>query len=170
MSLYYNNNFDKYVRDDISFEVDGVKYPSDWFQKVSSEDIENAGFQLVVATNERADDRFYWVSETLDKATLTYVNTPKELQPLKKTWLEQVNTVAYSRLFPSDWMVVKSMETGEPMAADWKQYRANVRTKANESRAAVEAATTVDELASAVGSIQWPHDPNYVSPIEEPVA
>lgn len=165
MSLYYNTKFNKYVRDDAPFEIDGVQYAGNWFQLVSKQDVANAGFELVVASNQRADDRFYWVSETLDKATLTYTNTPKDLEELKKNGVSQLNSTAYSLLFPSDWMVIRAAE-GTPITADWTAYRSAVRTTANTARTAIEASTDVDSLIAA-SNIDWPKDPNYVPPVEE---
>lgn len=168
MSLYYNTKFNKYARDDAPFEMDGIQYAGNWFQLVSKQDIVNAGFVLVIESNQRADDRFYWVSEQLDKAVLTYVNTPKDLQALKKTWKEQINNIVYTTLAPSDYMPARSFETGEPMNEAWKTYRAEVRAYATSVKASIDACTTVDELANIVTSMEWPHDPNYVPPVESP--
>lgn len=166
MSLYYNTKFNKYVRDDAPFEMDGVQYAGNWFQLVSKQDVANAGFELVVASNQRADDRFYWVSETLNGAELTYTNTPKDLDQLKSASVTQINNQVYTQLQPSDYMPSREFETGEPMNPAWKHYRAAVREMGFQSKAVIEGCKTVEELANFIASIVWPNDPNYVPPVE----
>jgi hypothetical protein len=180
--MFYNKEFNKYVVEGTAFELGGVQYPAVWLNQATPSQKSAIDLVEVVATNSPADERFYWVSSTLNEAELTYINTPKQLDDseepdqsgklvktigLKTTWTAQVNDMAYSILFPSDWMVNKAIETEIAMPADWKAYRANVRSVADSTKTAIAACTTVDEFASVVTSIQWPHDPNYVPPVEE---
>jgi len=56
---------------------------------------------------------------------------PKDLGDLKKSWSQQ-----------------------------WVAYRAAVRTKAAEHKAALNAATTIEAFIAAATSLDWPQDPN----------
>ena len=165
--MFYNAEFNQYVNEGTQFELGGITYPPQWLNQSTAEQKAEIGLVEVVATNSPADDRFYFVSQELNGAELTYINTPKDLDGLKKSSVEQVNATSYSLLFPSDWMVIRAAE-GTPIAADWTAYRAAVRAKANESRALIESATDIDSLIAAC-QIEWPHDPNYVPPVEETV-
>lgn len=179
--MFYNAEHNQYIQESTQFVLGGVTYPAQWLNQATPEQKAAVGLVEVIATDSPADSRFYWVSEQLNGAELTYVNTPKQLDDseepdesgklvktvgLKTTWTAQINQTAYSLLFPSDWMVVKAGETGEPVAEDWKAYRAAVRATANLARDGIAACTTVDELANLVTTIGWPHDPNYVAPAE----
>ena len=62
-------------------------------------------------------------------------------------------------------MVVKSVETGTQVPANWNTWRQSIRTTADTSRTQVAAATDVDEVQTIMGSIAWPADPNQ--PIQE---
>lgn len=180
--MFYASKQNKYIVEGTAFELDGVQYPAVWLNQASIAQKSSIGLQEVIATNSSADDRFYWVSETLNGAELTYVNTPKQLDDLeepdesgklvktvglKTVWKEQVNNIVYTSLQPSDYMPARSFETGEPMDEAWKTYRADVRAYAVTTKAAIDACTTVDELANIVTSMDWPHDPNYVAPVGE---
>lgn len=165
--MFYNKEFNQYVVEGTSFELGGIKYPSNWLNQASEKEKSDAGLVEVVATNSPADDRFYWVSQELKAATLTYVNTPKDLDALKKQWSDSVNNQVYAQLQPSDYLPARAFETGEPMSEVWKAYRAAVRTLASQTKVAIAATTTVDELASIVTSIAWPNDPNYVAPAQQ---
>ena len=167
--MFYNAQYNQYVTEGTQFTLGDVTYPPQWLNQSTPEQKAEIGLVEVVATNSPADATYYWVSETLNGAELTYTNTPKDLATVKENAVSQVNNTAYSLLFPSDWMVVKAVETQGTVPADWNTYRANVRTTANTTRTAVEASTTVDEVANTMSNINWPHDPNYV-PIEESVA
>ena len=179
--MFYATKQNKYIVEGTSFELDGVQYPAVWLNQATAEEKAEIGLEEVIATNSPADDRFYWVSQELNGANLTYVNTPKQLDDseettesgevvkttgLKTVWKEQVNNIVYTTLAPSDYMPARAFETGEPMNEAWKTYRAEVRAYATSVKASIDACTTVDELANIVTSMEWPHDPNYV-PVEE---
>lgn len=166
--MWYSKNDGQYIQDGTQFELDGITYPAQWLNQATLEQKEAIGLQEVIATNSPANDQYYWVSEDLDGPTLTYVNTPKDLDSVKSTQVAQVRSTAYSTLFPTDWMVVKAMETSTQMPADWNAWRASVRTTADEAITAIEGAEDVDAVADVMANIAWPHDPNYVVTEEVP--
>ena len=167
--MFYNAQYNQYVTEGTQFTLGDVTYPPQWLNQSTPEQKAAIGLVEVVATNSPADQTYYWVSETLNGAELTYTNTPKDLDTVKENAISQVNNTAYSLLFPSDWMVVKAVETQGTIPTDWNTYRANVRFTANTTKDALAVATTVDELANIIANMKWPHDPNYV-PVEEHAA
>ena len=181
--MFYATKQDKYIVEGTAFELDGVQYPAVWLNQATAEQKAEIGLEEVIATNAPTDDRFYWVSQELNGAELTYVNTPKQLDDseepdesgklvkttgLKTVWKEQINNTVYTLLQPSDYMPSREFETGVPMNADWKAYRAAVREMAFQCKSVIDGCKTVEELEKFVVSIVWPHDPNYVAPVEEP--
>ena len=181
--MFYDAEYNKYITEGNAFELGGVQYPAVWLNQTTAEQKAAAGLQEVIAINSPSDDRFYWVSETLKGAELTYVNTPKQLDDseepdesgklvkttgLKTTWTAQIDSVIYSSLSPSDYMPARAFETGVPMSEAWKVYRSEVRSYATSVKAEIAACTTVDELANIITNLAWPKDPNYVPPVVEP--
>lgn len=167
--MFYATKQNKYIVEGTAFELDGVQYPAVWLNQATAEQKAAIGLEEVIATNAPADSRYYWVSETLNGAELTYTNTPKNLDELKKNSVSQLNATAYSLLFPSDWMVIRAAE-GTPITAEWTAYRTAVRTAANAARDLIDAATDIDALIAA-SNVDWPKDPNYVAPpVEEEIA
>ena len=167
--MFYSTTDGQYINEGQSFTIDGVQYPSNWLNLSTPEEKAAIGLEEVIATNSPANDQYYWVSTTLDKATLTYVNTPKDLVQVKSNALSTINNTAYTILQPSDWMVVKSVETSTPINPDWNSYRASVRATADSTRTAVTAAADVDAVATIMGSIAWPKSPSQVA-AEAPVS
>ena len=167
--MFYNAQYNQYVTEGTQFTLGDATYPPQWLNQSTPEQKAAIGLVEVVATNSPADQTYYWVSETLNGAELTYTNTPKDLDTVKENAVIQVNNTAYSLLFPSDWMVVKAVETQGTVPTDWNTYRADVRFTANTTKDALAIATTVDEIANIIANMKWPHDPNYV-PVEEHAA
>ena len=163
--MWYSTTDGQYIYAGNQFTIDGVEYPSNWLNLSTEEQKAEIGLEEVIATNQPASDVYYWVSTELDKASLTYVNTPKDLDTVKSNSVSQINQTAYSILLPSDWMVVKSVETGTQVPAEWNTWRESIRTTADTSRTAVASAVDVDEVQTIMGSITWPQDPNQ--PIQE---
>jgi hypothetical protein len=158
--MWYSTTNGQYIYAGNQFTIDGVEYPSNWLNLSTEEQKAEIGLEEVIATNSPANDQYYWVSQELDKASLTYVNTPKDLDTVKSSSVSQINQTAYSILLPSDWMVVKSVETGSPVAPNWNTWRESIRTTADTSRLAVDEAVDVDEVQTIMGNITWPQDPN----------
>lgn len=165
--MFYCTTTGQYINEGTQFEIDGVTYPPQWLNQSTPEQKAALGLEEVVATNQPYNPVYYWTGETLDGATLTYTGTPKDLTEVKTNAIAQVRSTAYSILFPTDWMVVKAMETSTQMPADWNAWRASVRTTADEAITAIEGAEDVDAVADVMANIAWPHDPDYVEPVSE---
>lgn len=157
--MFYHQSTNQYINEGQPFEIDGTSYPANWLNCATPEQKAELGFVEVTDSNQPEDDRFYWVSATLNGAVRTYTNTPKDLAGLKTQWTAQIRATAYSMLLPSDWMVVKATETQTPVPSDWNTYRAAVRTACANAVTAILAATDVPALQVAV-QVAWPKDPN----------
>lgn len=157
--MFYSSTDGQYIQENTPFTIGGVQYPANWLNLSTPEEKSALGLEEVVATNSPANDQYYWVSTELNGASLTYVNTPKDLTSVKDSAFNQVNSTAYSILLPSDWMVVKAFETSTKVNADWNTYRANVRATADATRTAITGAADVDAVATIMGAIVWPQSP-----------
>ena len=146
-----------YIQEGTEFTIDDVQYSANWLNLSTPEEKAALGLEEVIVIGSPANQTYYWVTETLAEATLTYTNTPKDLDQCKSLAISQVNSTAYSLLLTSDWMVTKQVETGTPVAPDWTAYREAVRTTANLAKEEYAACTTVDEIAAI--TIPWPEQP-----------
>ena len=127
---------------------------------------------LEVVEGEQKDQRFYWVTfshyEVGSVVTRTYTNTPKALEDvtetpegqtepvttkgLKSQWIAQIKASANSQLASTDWMVIRKAERMIDIPSDVLAERAQIIADCNAKEAAILAATTIDELISAVGA------------------
>ncbi len=164
--MFYSEKENKYIQEGTQFELGSIQYPAQWLNQATAEQKAEIGLQEVIATNSPKSDQYYWVSEELNGAELTYVNTPKDLDTVKANCVSQVNTTAYSILLPSDWMVVKAMETSTQVPAEWNTWRASIRATAADAVTAIGNATDVDGVADVMSNIVWANDPNYVEVAE----
>lgn len=161
--MFYCTQNQQYIQEGTPFEINGVQYPANWLNLSTPEEKAEIGLEEVIATNQPADQTYYWVTETLNEATLTYTNTPKDLLSVKTTALNQINATAYSILLPTDWMVVKAVETSTPINPSWNAWRQSIRTTALNATNGVEAAPDVYGVATVMNSIVWAKDPNQVA-------
>lgn len=165
--MFYREISDQYINEGMPFTIDDVQYPANWLNLSTPEDKEALGLEEVITVGERKDDRYYWVSESLNGAVLTITSTPKDLETVRKNCIDGLRAAAYSILLPSDWLVTRKQENGKEIPADWSTFRGNVRLEAERCVAEAEAATTVDEIAAIVPN--WPSDPNAPVIADEPV-
>jgi len=162
--MFYSTADGQYINEGQAFTINDVQYPANWLNLSTPEEKLAIGLEEVIATNSPKSDTYYWVSSTLDKATITYTNTPKDLATVKANAISQINATAYSLLLPSDWMAVKAFETSTSINPTWNGWRAVIRTEAQNAITAINAATDVDAVASAV-QVSWTPDPN--APVSE---
>ena len=150
-----------------AFEWDGLQYSANWCNLSSPE--EKAAIGMVdVVYGQYPNDQYYWVSQDAPVyadgvVTINYTATPKDLAQCQTNAVNATNAAAYSILLPTDWMVVKAVETGGTVAPAWNTWRQDIRTQANDYVVAINACTTVAQLA-ALPPVQWAHDPDYVPP------
>lgn len=151
-----------------SWEYQGIQYPPQWIAQSTPEQRAEIGLVDVIY-GPQANQQYYWVSANepvynaqANVVDITFTATPKDLDQLKTQQTAQINQTAYTILLPSDWMVVKAVETQGTVAPDWNTWRQSIRTTADTSRAAVMACTTVEELAN-LPAIDWPQSPDQVA-------
>ena len=161
--MFYSTTDGQYINEGTQFTIDGVTYPSGWLNQSTPEQKSALGLEEVVATNSPFNPVYYWTGETLEEATLTYTGTPKDLTDVKTNAIAQVNSTAYSLLFPTDWMVVKAFETSTKVPTAWNTWRADVRTAAAGYTSQIEAAADVDAVATVMSSLVWPKDPDTLA-------
>jgi len=146
-----------------AFEWDNIQYPQNWCNLSTPE--EKAAIGMVdVVYGAYPNDTYYWVSQDAPVyadgvVAINYTATPKDLFECQNQAVIAVQQQAYSILLPTDWMVVKAVETGGTVAPAWNTWRQEIRAQSNAQIDAISACTTVDELA-ALPSVEWGHDPN----------
>jgi hypothetical protein len=141
----------------VPFEHNGIQYPANWLQLSSQADRTAIGI-TEVADQSRPDDQYYWVTENADG---TYTSTPKDLTQLKANAISRVDDQAYFLLNKTDYMDYRKLSdpTYTPPAA-WVTWRAAVRAYIATAKTAVNAATDVPSLQTAIAGIKWPLDPD----------
>jgi hypothetical protein len=122
---------------DTPFIHNDIQYPANWIRLATEED--KAAIGLVwEADPVRADDRFYWDGN---------VNNPKDIDQVKVMLVSQSKATAGSMLSQSDWKIIRATETGIAASAETLAERAAIRTASNDNETAINACTSVDQLA-----------------------
>lgn len=163
-AIVKNGKVEQYIQPNTVFHVNWVEYDAGWIARATSAEKSALGLAEVVH-GSRADERFYWVSQKepvynaqSGVVEINYTATPKELAPIKTALIAQVNQTAYTMLLPSDWMVIKSIETGTAVPADWAAWRQAIRTEAQAYIAKINACTDVNAVA-ALPAVVWSKAP-----------
>lgn len=169
-AIVKNNQITQYIQPNTIFYVDWVEYPSNWIVNASQEEKNSIGLVEVVY-GSRKDERFYWVTQqepvyndTTNQVEINFTSTPKDLATIQKILTDQTNTAAYTLLLPSDWMVVKALETGGVVASNWTTWRQTIRTEAADYCVAINACSSIEQLEQ-LPSIQWARSPNEPEPV-----
>lgn len=150
----------KIIQMDTPFELNGVRYPSNWLRLSSDEEKKALGLELVVVTPS-PDPQFYDVF-----ADGSF--QPKSLSYLQKEWIADIDRQAFNYLKNTDWLVVRSVEKGRPISPEIKKFRDSVRNTASTLKDRVSATKDVEELRRIVMEITWPQEPNLIDPHQPP--
>lgn len=127
---------------DTPFVHNEIQYPANWLRLTTLEEKEAIGI-TEVPDPVAYDDRYYWGPDN-----------PKDLDQCKANMVSQIKQTAGSMLAPTDWKIIRAVETSVPVAAETLAARAAIRTASNANESAVAACTTVDELAAL--QMTWP--------------
>lgn len=85
-------------------------------------------------------------------ATQEYTVVPLPLTESKSTYVTQTNSQAYDILLPTDWLVVRSVENGTVIPANWNTWRQTIRVEAKNKVENIYACETAEELDTYVSS------------------
>lgn len=123
-------------------DANGTQYPANWIRLSSDEEKAAIGVEWV-AEPEPFDDRFYWSA-----------GHAKDLDACKAVLIAQTKYNANAFLSATDWKVIRFIESAAPIGANVTAYREAVRTASNDHETAINACTTVEELAAL--QLTWP--------------
>lgn len=158
--MWYREQSNQYINDGMQFVIDGMTYPAQWLNQATPEQKAELGLVEVTYIGERKSEKYYWVGELWDKATITYTNTPKDLADVKKNCVSQINATAYSLLLPTDWMAVRSIEASIPVPTEWANWRDDVRQVAASAKTSIEMCNDVEAVEGVMANVTWPVSPN----------
>lgn len=150
-----------YIGQGTAFTFNGIQYPANWLDLATDSDKESIDVKKVVETNERADDRYYFVQEHLVGAELTYINTPKNLDDLKVQAIENINASIYSMLKTTDYIMHRNNKDPS-YKPEWIVWRDSVVSTGKVAKDAVSACADVESLIEL--SYEFPHNPDWVAP------
>ena len=119
-----------------------VQYPANWLRLASAGEKAAIGIEEV-NDPEPYDDRFYWG-----------VGNPKDLEQVRSMLAAQIKATAYSLLAPTDYKLVRKVETSEDVDAPTLAKRSAIRAAYTTHAAAIADATTVAQLAAL--TFAWP--------------
>lgn len=170
-AIVKNNQFVNFLPENTPFKLDGTQYPANYLNLSTPQEKTKLGIVDVVY-GQRADDKYYWVSEDApvvdgNVVKVNYTATPKDFAECQKQAVSAVESQAYSILQPSDYMEIRNLRDPS-YKPEWMEWRQKVRDQARIEFMLIQGCETVDQLA-ALATITWPHDPDYVAPVVDPV-
>ena len=146
--------------------IDGIQHPRNIFTQWSKAELAAIGIKPASITT--VDQRYNNTGElTWDtsgaEAVGTYATTDKVAADLKTSMTDSVQSQAASMLAGSDWYAIREAEGGTACPADWKTWRATIRTESNTKVTAVAALADLDAIkafdAATPITAGWPTEP-----------
>jgi len=131
----------------------GDKHPANWI--IWSDEEKDAHGLIELAEEPDPDSRVYNWSR-LDDGSITKI--PKDLERAKTDLIGTVSSIQGTLLSKTDWAYTRLADIGTPVPANIKEYRDGVRAAKVAMVAAINGATTTDEMATVLASeiMQWP--------------
>lgn len=157
--MFYHRKTNQYLVEGNPFTLDDIQYPANWLNLSTPEEKQALGITPVLYKNQPKDERFYWVSSTLDTGILTYTNTPKDLIQLKDQYTSQIKQQTYTILQPTDYIETRNLRDPN-YKPEWITWRNSILDYARTTVEAIGAAQDVEALQSIVLSLAWPLDPS----------
>jgi hypothetical protein len=146
-------------------DKDGIGYTPSYLNEWTTQEKQEKGiYEVVYGSHE--DPNFYNIVENDpvfedNMVTITYNSTAKPLDTLgeapglKEIWIRTFKTTANSILAQTDWMVVRKIERNIDIPEETANQRAAIVTEYDRLETAINAATTVEQLITAVESASF---------------
>ena len=126
--------------------IDGIQHPRNIFTQWTKAELAAIGIKpasiTAVDTRYKNTGEITWDTSG-SEAVGTYATTDIAIADLKTQMAATVNSQAASLLSGSDWMHMREGDGGTAMPADWKTYRAAVRTTANAKETEINALSNI---------------------------
>ena len=174
---------DKRLPLDRPFSHNGINYPANWLRLSTSQEKTAIGITEQADTPETPyDQRFYWGldnpkllndrEESDENGNPLYVKVLGEVdgepamvdsdvrlvaKGLKFQWTEQVKDTANKLLAPTDWYVIRKVESDTAIPNNVVTYRAAVKTECSRLETAISGAADIDAFIAVVTTQNWPN-------------
>ena len=129
--------------------IDGIQHPRNIFTQWTKAELAAIGIKpasiTAVDTRYKNTGELTWNTSGAE-AVGTYATTDVAVADLKTNMTASVNSMAASLLSGTDWMHIREGDGGTAMPADWKTYRAAVRTTANAKETEIAALADLDAV------------------------
>ena len=129
--------------------IDGVQHPRNIFTHWTKAELAAIGIKpasiTAVDTRYKNTGALTW-NTSGEEAVGTYATTDVDVATLKADMTSSVQSQAASILAQSDWYAIREAEGGTAIPADWKTYRAAVRTTSNAKETEIAALADVDAV------------------------
>lgn len=142
-------------------DADGNQYPNTWTSVLSQEQKDALGI-VWVPDPEPVDTRFYW-DHNLPKRLEDEPAVDKNGDPvldadgqqiinrgLKTEWIAQQKEIAASLFAPTDWYIIRKVDTGIDIPASVQQYRDSVRLTSGLREDQINQAATFETFVALV--------------------
>ena len=146
--MWYSEKFGL-IKSPRGITVEGIQHPANIFRLWTKDELAAIGF--APARIETPDSRYYNIGAEQHNLVdgewvITYATTEKDVDALKEELISKVKANVGALLAPSDWRVIRAMDSGTAMDADWTSYRNLVRAHGNSLESSVMAFASVDDV------------------------
>jgi len=146
--MWYSEQFGL-IKSPRGITVEGIQHPANIFSLWTKDALAAIGF--APARIETPDSRYYNIGAEQHNLVdgewvITYATTEKDVDALKEELIGKVKAHVGALLAPSDWRVIRAMDSGTAMDADWTTYRNEVRAYGNSLETSVMAFASVDDV------------------------
>ena len=110
----------------------------------------------------RGNNPSYWLTDPLTDEDPLKSASRNDLPTVKRVAVARFNAMAHAAMQPTDWMIAREIEGGDPMTEEWKDWRASIRSAANIATYEANNAESIKEVDSV--SLVIPPDPDHQGP------
>ena len=132
--------------------INNIQYPSSIFTRAwTNEERKAIGIVPYEYTGTVANNMFHSSSESspvveADKVVVTRTKTARDIDEIKTTMKNHVDSLLRSYLQQSDWIVIREQDIGTAKPADLNKWRNDLRKKAKDLETAIDSKSTVESL------------------------
>ena len=125
-------------------------------------ELDESGEYIQKRRKHNSNEVLEWISngnEVIPYDKITFIDDITELEDAKYFALKEIRSIAYSHLQPTDWVVVRAVETGVEAPADITSFRESIRAASSTKISAIELKTDLESLKEYLRSNEYKNWP-----------
>lgn len=155
---------DTIINPEFPFTLNGINYSPNFLNIIRPDEVEALNVQTIVI-EPNLSEKFYTLTVNYDNNT--YVVERHHIQTARINLISEIKKKCASLISPTDWVMIRYLETNKPIDEKIRSFRETVRNLNNQYENEINNSTTLEQIQTIYENITWPTLDTFIPSVAE---